>query len=87
MGVEGQNNVGNKVACGRHDSDAALAELDVYCAAEECGEGVAGEWRQKDKGYYSVGEVVVFLKLRGIRREGSAKSGTHTYGIKACMTS
>jgi hypothetical protein len=67
--VDGQDNVRNEVACGRHDSDSALAELDMHGTVEESGESVAGEWRQEDERYHGVVEVVVFLKLRGVREE------------------
>lgn len=47
--VQGQDNIGDDVADGRHDGDTSLAELDVNSGIGEGGDGVASEGRQEDE--------------------------------------
>jgi hypothetical protein len=47
--VDGQDNVGDDVADGRHDSDTALAEFHVDAGIGDSGDGVAGEGGEEDE--------------------------------------
>lgn len=61
--MDGEDDVGDHVAGGRHDGDAALAERHMDAGVSEGGDGVAGEGGEEDEGDDGVGEVVVLLEL------------------------
>lgn len=59
----GQNDVGNEVAEGGHDGDAALAEDGVDSGIGEGSDGVADKGGEEDERDDSVSEVIVVLEL------------------------
>jgi hypothetical protein len=60
-GMHGEDDVGDEMAEGGDDGDAALAEIDVHLVVDGGGDGVAGEGGEEDEGDDGVGELVVFF--------------------------
>jgi hypothetical protein len=59
--MHGEDDVGDEMAEGGDDGDAALAEIDVHLVVDGGGDGVAGEGGEEDEGDDGVGELVVFF--------------------------